>query len=343
MAKKQLNLTVAIKNGVTIKIEDVESGLKCGCVCPACGEPLVAKKGKKMMHHFSHHAGHNCEYGYESSLHLAAKEILLQTKRLVLPAVYVSFPDSYKEDELVCPSKEIQVNKVELERRFGDVIPDIVVYAGGKQLFVEIYVTHRIDDEKLAKLKQADISTIEIDLSKKTSITSVAELEALLLGESEAKKWKYNSVANCYLNAFYKAADRREIVSRGCALQVDHCPIRSRVWRGKPYANYIDDCIYCKYCISSSSDGALLCSGRQRISTVNDFKIPKPQRIQDCDNKANHSKGAAFASGRCPYCGGTLVERRSKYGIFWGCRNYPHCRFTSAVAPNTGEITMNDI
>ena len=116
MAQKQLNLTVAVRNGVAIKIEDVESGLKCGCVCPACGETLVAKKGKKMMHHFAHHAGHNCEYGYESSLHLAAKEILLQAKRMTLPAVYVPFPDSYKKDELVHPAKEIHIDKVELER-----------------------------------------------------------------------------------------------------------------------------------------------------------------------------------------------------------------------------------
>lgn len=340
MAQKQLNLTVAVRNGVTIKIEDVESGLKCGCVCPACGEPLVAKKGKKMMHHFAHHAGHNCEYGYESSLHLAAKEILLQAKRMTLPAVYVSFPDSYKKDELVYPAKEIHIDQVELERRFGDVIPDVVVYAGGKQFFVEIYVTHCIDEEKLAKLKKADISTIEVDLSKKTSITSVEELKTILLGDSEEKKWKYNSVSNRYLHAFYEVADRREVVSRGYALQVDYCPIRSRVWRGKPYANYIDDCIYCKYCISSSNDGELFCSGRQRISTVQDFKSPESQRIKDSDDEIDNNMETAFAAGTCPYCGGKLVERESKYGPFWGCKNYPHCRFTASVDPNTGEILM---
>lgn len=340
MAQRQLNLTVAVKDGATIKIEDVESGLKCGCVCPACGEPLVAKKGKKMMHHFAHHAGHNCEYGYESSLHLAAKEILSHAKRMTLPAVYVSFPESYKMAELVYEAQEIQIERVELERRFGDVIPDVVVYASGKPFFIEIYVTHCIDDEKLAKLKKADISTIEINLSQKSSITSVQELEELLLGEIEEKKWKYNSVSERYLHAFYKAADKREVISRGYALQVDHCPIRSRVWRGKPYANYIDDCIYCKYCISASNDGELLCSGRQRIATVNDFKIPESQRIKDSDNEIDDRMESAFAAGTCPYCGGKLVERESRYGSFWGCKNYPHCRFTASVDPNTGEIIM---
>lgn len=31
--------------------------------------------------------------------------------------------------------------------------------------------------------------------------------------------------------------------------------------------------------------------------------------------------------GICPRCGGALVERTGKYGKFWGCSNYPKCRF----------------
>lgn len=30
---------------------------------------------------------------------------------------------------------------------------------------------------------------------------------------------------------------------------------------------------------------------------------------------------------KCPKCGSQLVERRSKYGLFLGCSNYPKCRF----------------
>ena len=157
---KRNQLIYALKDGVATSIEDVESGLKCGCICPSCGEPLVAKKGTKRMHHFSHYSGHNCEYGYETSLHLAAKEILSKANRIMLPAVYIQFPNSPKAPELYCESKEIEIERVELERRFQDVIPDVVIYAGGKQLFLEVYVTHAIDDVKLKKLKESDISTI---------------------------------------------------------------------------------------------------------------------------------------------------------------------------------------
>lgn len=34
-------------------------------------------------------------------------------------------------------------------------------------------------------------------------------------------------------------------------------------------------------------------------------------------------------SGICPRCGGTLVQRNGKYGQFYGCSNYPRCRFTT--------------
>lgn len=185
---KRNQLIYALKDGVATSIENVESGLKCGCICPSCGEPLVAKKGTKRMHHFSHYSGHNCEYGYETSLHLAAKEILSTANRIMLPAVYIQFPNSPKAPELYCESKEISIERVELEKRFQDVIPDVVIYAGGKQLFLEVYVTHAIDDIKLKKLKQTDISTIEIDLSKKEHSISLEELRSILLDNSEEKK-----------------------------------------------------------------------------------------------------------------------------------------------------------
>lgn len=280
MTKKQLHLTYALKDETITNIADVESGLKCGCKCPACGEQLIAKKGKKVMHHFAHHTGHTCEYGYESSLHLAAKDILSKAKKIVVPPVYLKFPHSYKNDELISEAKEINIEKVELENRFHDIIPDIVLYTDNKQLFIEIFVTHCIDDEKFNKLCKANFSTIEIDLSKRNETISGEELTELLLGNSDEKKWKYNAVAQNYLQRFYDVADKRKLIDRGLATHVDHCPIESRVWKGKPYANFIDDCLCCEYCIESSGEQEMLCTGRKRIATIQDLDIPADIRIR---------------------------------------------------------------
>lgn len=35
-----------------------------------------------------------------------------------------------------------------------------------------------------------------------------------------------------------------------------------------------------------------------------------------------------ISQGICPKCGGALVQREGKYGRFYGCTNYPKCKFT---------------
>ena len=338
---KHSNLIYALKDGTITSISDVQSGLKCGCVCPACGAPLIARKGPKKMHHFAHHAGDNCEYGYESSLHLAAKDILSRSKKMIIPPVWVHFPGSPKKDELVIQEMEIEIDHVELEKRFGEIIPDIVVYSGGKYFFVEIFVTHQIDEDKLAKLKKLNISTIEIDLRRIEKSISAEDLSTILLNSDEKKVWKYNSTSNRWYQKFLEAADRKDLTSRGFAIHIDGCPIAVRKWRGKPYANFIDDCSGCEYCISYASDGYVLCSGRRRISTVKDFYVSEEVRVKESNAKIAERNMQSFVNGRCPNCGSQLIERNGKYGLFWGCSNYPHCRFTASIDPQTGEILMN--
>lgn len=36
-------------------------------------------------------------------------------------------------------------------------------------------------------------------------------------------------------------------------------------------------------------------------------------------------------SDRCPFCGNKLVRRSGKYGAFWGCSTYPHCKYTRPI------------
>ena len=66
-----------------------------------------------MMHHFAHPPGTSCAYGYQTSLHLAAKDILSKAKKMVIPAVTIDFPGTYKR-ERVSEEKEIEIDHVEL-------------------------------------------------------------------------------------------------------------------------------------------------------------------------------------------------------------------------------------
>ena len=42
-------------------------------------------------------------------------------------------------------------------------------------------------------------------------------------------------------------------------------------------------------------------------------------------------KEMTLREGRCPRCGGILKLRNGKYGPFYGCSNYPRCKFTHNV------------
>lgn len=51
--------------------------------------------------------------------------------------------------------------------------------------------------------------------------------------------------------------------------------------------------------------------------------ISKEQHIENI-----HKLQQDLAHGICPRCGGNLVLRNVKNGKFWGCSNYPKCKFT---------------
>lgn len=269
------------------------------------------------MHHFAHRSSKNCEYGYESSLHLAAKDILLHSEKMVIPPVYVEFPQSNKPKELVSEEMEISIDGVELEKHLDGIIPDIVVSSGEKCFFIEIYVTHPIDEEKLKKLKEQNISTIEIDLSKTGRDISVEELSNILLNRSSQKSWKYNAVSDRWYQRFVNISDKMPLTQRGLAVHVDGCPIGIRSWNGKHYANFIDDCTGCGYCISYAHEGYILCSGRERIAAKKDFFISKEERIPN-------SNAPPPKSRNCPNCKVQLVKKVTDKGEVWQC---PCCKF----------------
>ena len=52
------------------------------------------------------------------------------------------------------------------------------------------------------------------------------------------------------------------------------------------------------------------------------------QHVKNLRTTAREVK-AIIKSGICPKCGGHLVLRNGKYGTFYGCSNYPKCKFTT--------------
>lgn len=268
MALLSRKMEYALRDGNPVHISEVERGLACGCVCPVCGEPLIAKKGTKMMHHFSHVSGSECEHGYETSLHIAAKTILSKAQRIVLPTVYAEFetPTSYCTRHITDGPVELHIDRVELEKRVDSIAPDIIVYSKNRPLLVEIFVTHKADDVKISKIKKLGLSAIEIDLHRINSSSKC--LEDILVGNVQNKRWLNNEYANRYVLRLLAIVEKKPIIRRrlddGSVLHVENCPKRVRVWNGKPYANYINDCRDCEYNIGQDGE-RILCAGKVRL------------------------------------------------------------------------------
>lgn len=53
----------------------------------------------------------------------------------------------------------------------------------------------------------------------------------------------------------------------------------------------------------------------------------KIKHVSEIQGKVSENN-RKIASGICPRCGGNLVERNGKFGVFVGCNNYPRCRYT---------------
>lgn len=276
-----MNTEYAMKAGHLTHVSEVESGLKCDCICPCCSKKMIARKGKKMAHHFAHQNA-ECSYGLETTLHLMAKDILEQEKRLLLPKVIVSLP--YRVSETISMPKMIEADEVSLEKRFDEFVPDILVKVGEKLLAIEIWVTHKIDERKLEKIKKSNISVLEINLSKTDKMINVDDLRKILTEETECKNWAYNCLSEYYKQKWLSVCEVKEIISRGLALHIDYCPIAARVWHGKPYANMMDDCASCQFFVHTTphydptkndefgNDKLLYCSGKKMVGSISDLK-----------------------------------------------------------------------
>lgn len=64
---------------------------------------------------------------------------------------------------------------------------------------------------------------------------------------------------------------------------------------------------------------------RQNSITIDKEKLEQHKR--NVKNK-QYKTEMSIHRGYCPRCGGKLVLRQGKFGSFYGCSNYPQCKFT---------------
>lgn len=170
------------------------SGLVCACTCPACGRTLIAKKGRKTAAHFSHHGNAaGCGKNAETNAHIWAKEVLNREKLIMLPAVRATVG---KETLQTYRERMFEFETAELEKSLGDIVPDVMLTTrDGRQMLVEVMVTHACGPEKIAKLRDRGLATLEVDLSRWRKSSDRHEIEQALV-TGAPREWLFNQKAD---------------------------------------------------------------------------------------------------------------------------------------------------
>ena len=163
-------LTYGLKVNTTnelLHINEVGNGKSCGCECPYCHHPLIARnRGKKKEHHFAHASGADCGKARMTALHILAQNILKQEKKVMLP----EYRGKYYQET----ARLVEFDDVELEKTYviedKKLRPDCVGVLYDKnlkthELWVEIFVTNDIKEQKQEYIKQSGNACIEITFS----------------------------------------------------------------------------------------------------------------------------------------------------------------------------------
>lgn len=175
-------------SGRLVDVDSVANGLQCGCVCPYCKQRLVAKNGgTKREHHFAHHSESECDGARMTALHMLAQQIIQEKKAIMLP--------DYNGQFFQKQTSRIQFNKIALEASAENLRPDCIgTKIGNDQkehsLWIEILVTHQVDETKQKEIQSRNVSCIEIDLSDMLNTDySVESIAHRLLNEKGDRKW----------------------------------------------------------------------------------------------------------------------------------------------------------
>lgn len=162
-----------LKDGKIHHVKNVPNGLACGCVCPNCRKPLIAKnKGEWKRPHFAHAVDTDC-FNYEamSYLHQYAQQLLEAEQSIVLPEFLV-IPEitliNYsvlRGQSINFPVTKVAFDSIQSEYSWDKYRIDSHGTLKNRSLFIEITVTHANEQEKINAIRDQGQPAIEIVLT----------------------------------------------------------------------------------------------------------------------------------------------------------------------------------
>ena len=139
------------ETGELLHISDAPSGLKCDCVCVACGQPFEAKKGDIRRHHFAHVSNYECMYASEVAIYKAMADVLEKKRQMMLPPIELRFPACHTT-ELLQDGKTISIDSIDFTCEPLSYPPFLMLHSQGSILRILLDFDNYCDDNDLLEL-----------------------------------------------------------------------------------------------------------------------------------------------------------------------------------------------
>lgn len=206
--------------GRLVHVDSVRQGKDCGCICPNCQEPLLARHGQVNEHGFAHHSevrSANLKICYMVVLYKLAEQIIKDHKQICVPPYYGIF----KKDI-------IKFKEVKIDSRFErvDKQPDVIATTeDGQQYLIEFVFNQKLQHKRPVDYHQLSCLTVDI------SGQNLETLKDFLLNTDNDREWVNNENYFCQIEEkYHKVGKNVRIVKEkeccGCKLLPYCCAVR---------------------------------------------------------------------------------------------------------------------
>ena len=205
--------------GKIVNVDSVPGGLACGCICPNCHEPLLARHGRKKAHCFAHHSedrGSNLKMCYKVILYKLAEQIIKTQKRIHAPSYYGIYGGGVIEFEDV---------RIDGQYERLDKQPDVIATTkDGKQYLIEFVYEYKVLHKNPIDYK--NMNCLVVDLSHQW----LESLERFLLTSSKDRYWinnedYFNRIENTYRDKGINVKTIPESVCETCEIKNSCCAV----------------------------------------------------------------------------------------------------------------------
>ena len=201
------------ETGMLVDVGSVPKGRACGCICPSCKTPLVARQGNINEWHFAHRSQNvhektqtACSFSFFVSVRLMIRQISQHGLSIKLPKLSMSFPvvdsetDELCEEDLeVTPESIKSLTNVEVGEAFSGTVVDAIGQIDSVPLVIYVSYKGRAVPSELFEPRVPLCGVLEVKadalwafMMKGEKGHYIGSLKQYLETQTSGKRWVYH-------------------------------------------------------------------------------------------------------------------------------------------------------